>query len=185
MHEPLVSKELFNQVQDRLDGKTVKRMSKHNFLYRQLLRCAHCNRAMIGERQKGHVYYRCHHRDCHTTTVREEVLEAAIQAELDRIDIDSGFKRALLRKVRQIITERTQEAEAAHETTAASLAQVESQLAKLTTAYIDRELDLDTYELTKKELQTRRTDLLKRQSKRKKPPVLEEVEGELEQALTA
>ena len=42
---------------------------------------------MIPERQKGHVYYRCKPRSCPTTTVREEVLEAAILAELSQLEL--------------------------------------------------------------------------------------------------
>ena len=52
-HAPLVTKRLFDQVQQRLNGKAVKGVSKHNFLYRRLLLCGLCGRFMIGERQKG------------------------------------------------------------------------------------------------------------------------------------
>lgn len=60
IHEPLVPKDLFDHVQKVLRGKSHTKAIVHNFTYRRTLRCALCQRTLIGERQKGHVYYRCH-----------------------------------------------------------------------------------------------------------------------------
>jgi septal ring factor EnvC (AmiA/AmiB activator) len=42
---------------------------------------------MIAERQKGHVYYRCHTPDCPTKGIREETIEQAALIEFDRSNI--------------------------------------------------------------------------------------------------
>jgi DNA invertase Pin-like site-specific DNA recombinase len=77
-HQPLVAKSLFDRVQSILRGKTVVRTVRHNFAFRKLVRCGHCGYTLIGELQKGHVYYRCQRRSCPTTTVREETVDLAI-----------------------------------------------------------------------------------------------------------
>lgn len=64
VHKPLIAISLFQEVQAVLDGKLSKRAIKHEFLYRRLFRCGVCNTALIGERQKGIVYYRCHTSTC-------------------------------------------------------------------------------------------------------------------------
>ena len=74
-HQAIISKKLFDIVQDRLAGKAVVRQHHHEFLFRQLLRCARCEYSLVAERQKGYVYYRCHTRDCPEKTIREEIIE--------------------------------------------------------------------------------------------------------------
>jgi hypothetical protein len=70
IHEPLVSIETFERVQVLLRRRRRPRFAvRHHFGYRGLLRCA-CGKPMIGEHQKGHVYYRCHR--CPGMCLREE-----------------------------------------------------------------------------------------------------------------
>ncbi len=58
------------------------------------LGCAHCNTAMIPERQKGHIYYRCHTAKCPTKTVREHVIDGEFQKMLEYTKIsDSHFEQ--------------------------------------------------------------------------------------------
>lgn len=85
IHEPLISTALFEQVQAVLTGKTNIRVVKHDHLFRRLLTCGHCNYSLIGERQKGRVYYRCHTRGCATTAVREDVAEERFVTCLSRV----------------------------------------------------------------------------------------------------
>ncbi len=87
-HRPLVNKALFDRVQMILQGKTVDRQVRHHFTYRRLVRCASCGRSLIGELQKGHVYYRCQTRECPTKTVREEVIESAMTAMMATLELD-------------------------------------------------------------------------------------------------
>ncbi len=88
VHRPLVSKSLFDRVQLILAGKTVDRQVRHNFTYRRLVHCAGCGRSLIGELQKGHVYYRCQTRECPTKTIREEVIDNSITAMMSVLELD-------------------------------------------------------------------------------------------------
>ena len=88
IHEPLISTVLFDQVQAIIDGKLNTRVQKHDFLFRRFLTCKHCGRSLIGEMQKGHVYYRCHTKNCPTSSVREDVIDEQIQAELSPMQLD-------------------------------------------------------------------------------------------------
>lgn len=78
-HEQLISAKLFNRVADIRDGRDNKKTTKHNHLFAGLFRCGLCGTAMIAERQKGTVYYRCQKRDCETKTVREDEVEASVR----------------------------------------------------------------------------------------------------------
>jgi site-specific DNA recombinase len=86
-HCPLISKLLFDSVQELLEGRTKNRENRHSFTYRRMVKCLICGHPLVGELQKGHVYYRCHTPGCLTKTVREERIEEAISAHLEALKL--------------------------------------------------------------------------------------------------
>jgi len=60
-HEPLISKELYQRVQDRLHSYGAPRTRKHNSLFKSVFRCIECNGTITWEIQKGHWYGHCNH----------------------------------------------------------------------------------------------------------------------------
>src|SRR2546426_286981 len=74
-HKTLATKSLFERVQNVLSGKARSSGWRHFLTFRRLLTCEHCTYTLIGETQKGHVYYRCHTRNWRTSCVREEVVD--------------------------------------------------------------------------------------------------------------
>lgn len=87
LHEAIISAELFNKVQDVRAGRHRTKKTKHELLLRGLFQCRDCKNAMIGERQKGHVYYRCHTANCAPNSIREEVIENTIIARITNLGI--------------------------------------------------------------------------------------------------
>lgn len=81
LHKSLVTPELYARVQDVLHGKVSHRGLKHNHLYRRGIVCKSCGYKLIGELQKGRVYYRCHTRICPTTSLREDVVTDAMRKD--------------------------------------------------------------------------------------------------------
>jgi site-specific DNA recombinase len=102
-HAPLVSRELFERVQALLNGKAVDRVVQHSFLFSRLVRCGSCRYSLIGERVKGHTYYRCHNRPfksppvCPKTSIREEQLEEHLLTHIDTLTL-SDAEVTLLRE---------------------------------------------------------------------------------------
>ena len=79
-YEPIVSRELWDQVQMVLAGKRAKsaKMRTHEFAFSGLLSCGHCGCTIVGELKKErYVYYHCskYKGKCPERYVREEVLE--------------------------------------------------------------------------------------------------------------
>jgi hypothetical protein len=87
IHEPLVSSSTYNSVQLMLSGKRSYLRHQNQCRFRLLVRCEHCGLFVVGERKKGHVYYRCHRKICPVTCIREERFESAIIDMLKRINI--------------------------------------------------------------------------------------------------
>ena len=61
-YEPIISRELREEVQAILDGRGTKktRNMKEQFAFSGLITCGHCGCAMVGEIKKGrYLYYHC------------------------------------------------------------------------------------------------------------------------------
>jgi DNA invertase Pin-like site-specific DNA recombinase len=99
-HEPIVTTNIFEKVQAVLAGMRSDRSESYLFSYSRIVRCKTCGYSLIAERQKGHVYYRCHKRTfkapCPTTSIREEELDRAIIGRLREVDL-SARELALVR----------------------------------------------------------------------------------------
>jgi site-specific DNA recombinase len=145
-HSPLVSKALFERVQMTLEGKTVDRLVRHNFTYRRLVRCGGCGRSLIGESQKGHVYYRCQTRECPTKTVREEVIEGVMTATMAILKLDDeelAYVREWMEDAR-LHQDSLREEELQH--TKLRLDAVRNRVNRLTDVFIDGMLEKPLFE---------------------------------------
>ncbi|WP_299602547.1 recombinase family protein [uncultured Tateyamaria sp.] len=81
-HIPLVSVRDFNRVQAVKSARHVKKATKHVYKFRNTFTCGHCNTTLTGERQKAHIYYRCHTKGCPARSIREDRLDDAVQQGL-------------------------------------------------------------------------------------------------------
>lgn len=73
LHEPLISKALFDRVQERLAGKSYPRQ-KRSFPFRGLLECGYCGCSITASLKKGkYIYYHCTggKGKCHQPYVRQ------------------------------------------------------------------------------------------------------------------
>ena len=89
-HEPLVPRELFEQVQSVLRRKPRTRYPKQKHAFMGLLTCGRCGCAITAERKKGkYTYYRCtgYRGKCGNTYVREEQLADLLGDVVERIQI--------------------------------------------------------------------------------------------------
>jgi site-specific DNA recombinase len=71
IHQPLITEELFSSVQQMLKRRHPRKPRfRHDFRYRRCLRCLTCHTHLVGELQRGRIYYRCH--ICRGVSVRED-----------------------------------------------------------------------------------------------------------------
>lgn len=109
-HEPIISKQLFDKVQKVLSRKLTKTKGKthlaESFLFRGFLICLTCGRLLSGEKQKGHIYYRCHTKDCPEKTIREERVRTSVWSLLKKFEPvrtnNNQFRQWLLVRQRQL-----------------------------------------------------------------------------------
>lgn len=145
-HEPLISKHLFDRVQDVLAGKINARTQRHVFTFRRMLSCAECGYSLVGELQKGHVYYRCHGEHIPRASVREDAVERQmidLVRPLKYSEEERAYFTGEILKMRQTWKSRLEE-----ETRNAKLqlAQLKDRRNRLTDAYLDQAIDKGTFE---------------------------------------
>ncbi len=157
-HEPLIETSVFERVQGVLAGKRVDRAQNHVFTYSRLIRCRSCGYSLIGERSKGHVYYRCHNRPfknpavCPPTSIREERIDEAVIAALAEVDLTGEELQAL----RLLAEERRHRNNGERAATGQALRlqhdQIESRLSKLADLLIEGTLERSLYQTKQKAL---------------------------------
>lgn len=145
-HEPLITKRRFDQVQDMLAGRFAMRTRTHDFVFRRYVTCKGCEYSLIGERQKDHVYYRCHTRSCPTTGIREEVVASAVEQNLRKLELTTVEKDYIATRIRVLKAQWFEEKERQIGNQNVKLQQISERLDRLTDAFLDGTVDQAIYE---------------------------------------
>ena len=144
-HDHLLKKSLFDQVQAVLDGKLSARPERHDFLLRRTVRCKSCGYSLIGETQKGFIYYRCHSPSC-ATNLKEESADGKVSPLFLACELDAE-ERAYLREKIKSMKASWQDEKAEHRKALdLKLSQLAARRARLTDALIDGLLDRELFE---------------------------------------
>ena len=150
VHKPIVSKVTFDKVQDVLTGKTVKGTGKHQHIFRRLFQCKNCGFSLIGEKQKGLIYYRCHSKECNGTCVRQEVIEKELRSALGSLQLCEHEMHELNEVIRSMkLSVKIKQNEEKKQNTLA-LSKLKNRLDTLTDKYIDGDIEKNIF-LRKKE----------------------------------
>jgi site-specific DNA recombinase len=161
VHEPLITKQLFDRVQAVLDGRSVPRATVHDFKYRIMIRHADCSRYLVGERHKGqYVYYRCHGRTCGGVSLNENILDGAAAkafCAIVRTPEDMDELRELVERERATSSDEGAKHAASLKL---RLAQCDDRLSRLTDALIDCRLDKEAFDVRKERLLGEKRGLL-------------------------
>ncbi len=118
-HEPIITKQLFDTVQQLLDIRKVKgtRDRTHNFMLRGHVYCS-CGSRLVGEqkvkkylngKQQEFFYFGCKSRkktkNCSKNYVRMEVLEQLVSEEFKKIEFTEDFKKDVIKTAKSILAE--------------------------------------------------------------------------------
>ncbi len=103
IHEPIVSKYVFNRVQEKLHGRG-HRGSKHVFPFRGLLVCGYCGCQITASLVKGkYVYYHCTKGKgkCPQAYIRQERLSILFSSVVDSVQIPEDVAAMLIEEIRR------------------------------------------------------------------------------------
>ena len=105
-HEPLITRELFDRVQEILDRKATNRTGfrKHDWMFQGVLFCGHCGCAMVGDLKKGkYVYYHCtgYKGKCPEKYVREEEVSRQVEDALKALKAKPALLDMMIRALKE------------------------------------------------------------------------------------
>ena len=155
-HPPIVSKALFDEVQNVMARRGHPHQPRREPLpYLGFIQCGECGAAITGERQKGHHYYRCTRKlgPCSQKRfIREEALTDELRAVTARAAIPAEPGAHMLAQVREWRQTESdcRASELAEERT--RLGKAESRLSRLLDVYLEGDIEQADYSRKKGEL---------------------------------
>ncbi len=148
-HEPIISKKLFDKVQEVLEKRgKVCEIKKHHFAFLGLMKCKSCGCSITAEIQKGHHYYRCTKKkgNCQEKHfVREEKLAEQIRNLLRKVSLPSHDMEKVLAELEKDERRARQQAVLSVQNLKVELADVEKKLDKLVDLYLSEGLTHEEY----------------------------------------
>ncbi len=190
-HLPIISKKLFDQVQDVLQGKTITTTNKKSldevFLFRKFLTCESCRYRLIGERQKDYLYYRCHISECPQKTIREELIDKSFTQVLQKLQFNAEETACFADWFKHRHAQSEQNIEAERKALKLNLELAQSRLSRLTDALVDNVIDQELFVKKKNSLISSEQELKEKLSKIEtlEPEALQKTEKFLELANSA
>lgn len=110
-HTPLISRDLWQAVQDKLAEEHKPKTKNHEFTFTRILVCGHCGSGITAQEKskilkqdgstKWYTYYNCtkaKDKDCRNPYLREDQLIAELCGIIDQVDIDEIGARHLIEK---------------------------------------------------------------------------------------
>src|SRR3989339_766119 len=166
-HEPLISKKLFDRVQEimREKGKPQK-MKKHNFAFLGLMKCP-CSAAITAEKKikpsgKEYVYYRCTKKKgpCQEKHfLRDEELYGQIKSFLQKVSLSSHDTERVLAELDKEESNAKEQAKATVQNLKEKLTETEKKLEKLLDVYLDETITAEEYASRKEKLVKQKVSL--------------------------
>jgi len=148
-HQPIISKELFNSVQDILHGRKNPQFKKHTPVFKAKVKCEGCGGLITWEIHKGHWYGHCSgYRSCtHRTWYRQESIEGKLFKLFNNVvpkdeEVLHVLDKALEASCKKGITQDSHVATEAQ----SALAVAEKRLEAIYEDKIDKKISVEFYE---------------------------------------
>lgn len=164
IHQPLISKSVFDTVQDVLSGKKKRGDTIHNFLYRDYLTCSVCGCKLTACIKKGrYIYYYCTNGKGMCNQHLEYLPESRIQQKLELLLTDFSLpeKMATVSLDEYLSDTKSQlhQSELMKHNLQSELDKLNEKLSKIEDSYFEGKLSEDRYEVRRKETQKSITDI--------------------------
>ena len=159
-HQPVVSKKLFDKVQEimREKGKPQK-VKKHDFAFLGLMKCP-CSAAITAEKKikpsgREYTYYRCTKKKgpCQEKYfLRQEELNEQIKSFLQKVSLSSQDTKKVLAELDKEELQAKEEAKTTVQSLKPSFTEVEKKLEKLLDVYLNETITTEEYASRKEKL---------------------------------
>jgi len=168
-HEPIVSEDLFNQVQKKLKRRyKAGQRKKHDHLFKGQVICAECGCLITWETQKGHNYGHCQgYKGCtQKKYLKEEIITDQV---IDMLGVIKPKNKQVLEWIKEALKEKHEDKKTYSKATRSSLNsdldRIEKRLDKIYEDKIDEVITLEYYQKKAKEYNKQKKAVLNALSK--------------------
>jgi hypothetical protein len=159
LHEPIISQELFDEVQSILDGRTPpptpKRKVNPDFPLKCFVRCDSCGKPLTGGSNKGKTkWYRrywCYRKDCGDVNILADELEDQFVNLLERLRPAPGDDSSISKKALKRWADRQGDVKKETERLEAALEELKREKRELLKLLMDKRISDTTYQGAEKE----------------------------------
>jgi len=168
IHEPAISRQLFEKVQRVLRdrGKPRKEKASHNFGYLGIFKCGECGRSITAEQHKkksGLVfrYYRCTKKntDCKQGFVNEKNLNSQINDIFQKVALPLDWLKPILAKLDEEEKEISQSKKSFAQNLENEVSEIENKLSRILDMQLENTITLSEYKEKKEKLLNQKTAL--------------------------
>ena len=167
-HEPIISRELWLQVQKIIKGNTITRPNKREFLFSGMFKCSHCGCSLVAELHKGrYVYYHCTGNkggDCKRKYIPEPKIEETIVALLEQFKLSDETAQTVLKAIKKRLKENTDFSDFQALELNKRIDLLKNRLSRLLDLYTDGNIEKSDYDFKNKQWQYELDDLIVKQS---------------------
>ena len=154
-HEPIITKKLFDKVQEVMKNKSRPNKKKPKyFVFRGFIHCGECGCLITAETQKGHNYYHCTKRKtkCSQKYIREEELAQQISQSIQKVSLPDDWVRKMIAELKKEKIETTQSSTSFAQKVEKEIVIIDEKLERLMSAYLENALTLEEYQKIKNKL---------------------------------
>ena len=162
-HEPIISKKLFDSVQQVMNNRgKKKRKRKHEFAFSGLMRCGNCGCLITAETQKGHNYYRCTKKKqkCEEKYLREENLVEQMKGIIQKVSLPDDWAENMLAEIDKEKEQAKEETKVFVQNLQEEKSEVEQKMDKLLDLFIDgKGITPEEYQAKKQKMLNEKLDI--------------------------
>ncbi|MFH0892930.1 MAG: recombinase family protein, partial [Bacteroidota bacterium] len=165
-HNPLISKRLFDKVQEVLKERGKPQKIKHNFAFLGLMKCP-CSASITAEKKikpsgREYIYYRCTKKKgpCpEKHFLREEILIEQIKNYLQKVSLSSQDTDKVLAELGKDELKAKEQTKIIVQNLKNELLEIESKLEKLLDVYLNEVISTEEYTARKQKILTQKLEL--------------------------
>jgi len=149
-HQPVISKKIFDKVQEVLKQRGKPRKSRKNNpkAFCGLLKCV-CGMSITAETQKGHIYYRCSKKSksakCEEPYIREENLNEQVSKLLQKFSLKKDWADQLLQMLEKDKKKNAQSFGAFVKENEEKIVSIKTKLQRLLDGYLEQDIEREVY----------------------------------------